>query len=147
MRSLLGFSYFQLRSIPVCVFGMSIEQNSQLVHSLSYVLLDYLPVLFRRHLSAADCLQRRDHRVLAWVVGVMTRRPVNYFVTFSHGKIVRNRNRLVMSHQKTILRSKSRTPTFDGHVHSWFGEVDGRLTAFSMLASIAWHPFLVSTPA
>jgi len=49
LGSLLGLSYVQLRTVPVGVLGMAVEQNAKLIHPLDDVFLNDLPVLLLGH--------------------------------------------------------------------------------------------------
>lgn len=102
---------------------------------------------FLRLARRAEQLVQREHRIIGRMIGIVAGRAVLDLPVFLHREIVGNGNRLVVSHQEAVLRTRRRAPGPHARVGSGLLEKDRRLAALLVLAGVLGHPLFMRTPA
>ena len=81
------------------------------------------------------------------MISIVTSGSEYHILSLPHCEVVRNWDWFVVSDQKSILRTKSRTPRFDLNIHARFGHIDRTFASLTVLMTICRHPFLMSSPS
>ena len=122
--SLLGVVIVKLRTVPIGIFSVTIEQNSDLVHAFYNVFINYPPFGFIGNYSVTHKFVHGNDCVLARMICVVASWSVDDLVTIFHRVIVGNRDRLIMGYHITVLWSISWTPALDSNIKSAFCNVN-----------------------
>ncbi|MNX82228.1 hypothetical protein D3C86_1139510 [compost metagenome] len=127
---------------------MTIKQDTKLVGAVDKLvftehMLDRLGVA-----AIAEELMQGQNGVVAGVVGVMAGGPVGHIaIIVADGEIVRNRNRLIVGDEKSILRSEPRAPGAHPRIGTGLIEIDRRLAPLFLLFRVFRHPVFMRSPA
>src|SRR5579872_3134913 len=81
------------------------------------------------------------------MIGVVTGWTVNHLAVLAQRKIVRNRDRLVVSDKKTMLGLRRRRPRAHPRAGAGTGQVDRRIATELMVVAAARHRFFMRAPA
>jgi len=134
----------KLRTIPIRIFGMTVEQHSQLIHARHDLLLQNS--LFLEFASRTDSLKRWSKRIRARMVCVVAGGSKFDFSVFANSEEISNRDSLIVSYQEADLRTICRTPTLHSDIHSRLCHVNGGLTSLSVEHSLLWNPLFMCSP-
>ena len=91
---------------------------------------------------------RRQHRVVARVIGVVAGRPVDRLaLAVAQRVVVGDRDRLVVGDEEAELAVRGRRPRAHAGVGAGLLEIDRRAAALLLEAGVGGRPFLVRAPA
>src|SRR5690606_29581819 len=138
----------KLRTVPVGVPVMAVEQHAELIDAVDqFVLLQNVLCLLRAS-GGAEHLVYREHGVVAGMIGVVAGRAVLHLaLPATQGEEIGDRDRLVVSDEEAILRAGCRAPAPHAGVAARLFEPDARAAALLVPARILRHPFLMRAPA
>lgn len=109
---------------------MTIEQDAQLVGAIDKLVFAQHMLNRLGNAAIAEEFMQGENRVVAGMVGIMAGGSVCHVATIvADGEIIRNRNRLIVRDEKSILRPKARAPCANSCVGARLIEIDGCLAA------------------
>lgn len=86
----------QLRSVPIGIFSMAIQQDSKLVHTWNHFFLQYFPIRLSWNFSWAHCLHNWGNSLRAGMVCVVASRSINNLIVVFDSEVVWDGNSLIM---------------------------------------------------
>ena len=88
--SLAGGLDIQLRSVPIGILGMAVDEHAELVHSLNNLILQNLPFRFFWDNTSTKHIQSRHNSFWGGLVRIMHSWPVHDFAFFLNCEVVGN---------------------------------------------------------
>mmetsp|Transcript_18660 Transcript_18660/g.48629 ORF Transcript_18660/g.48629 Transcript_18660/m.48629 type:complete len:319 (+) Transcript_18660:112-1068(+) len=141
-----GVLDLELRTIPVCPFGVTAQEYTELVNALGD-FVNHQPLFLLLHVVLASKLVQREHGIIARMVCVVHRRAIYNLVTLLHGEVVRNRDGLVVGDQEAVKGSLGRGPRPHLGGAARAVEKDCRIGTELVVLAINWKVLLVGSPA
>src|SRR5262249_35137124 len=136
----------QLRSIPVGIFLVTVEKNAELVHAIhDLVFFQNLKLLLPFPRPAKHLLERKNG-VIAGMVSVVARRPKLGIFFRADGEVIRDRDRLIVSDEPSVLRAQGGTPRSHARIRARLKKVDSGLASELVSPAGGREFFLVRSP-
>ena len=95
----------QLRTIPIGIFGVSVQKDTKFVHTRNNFFLKYFPILLFWNFTSSHNLTHRSQGIRGWMVGIVTGWPIDYLISLLNCEELCNTKAFIMRNEVSKLRT------------------------------------------
>src|SRR5437899_6277997 len=123
------------------------QQNAELIHARADLVANDPPSFLQLPILAREFVQR-EHRVVAWMIGVVDRRPIrDLAIVRSQREMVRNRDRFAMRDQESVIRAFERRPAANARCGAGTIEKYGHVASEAVTCGMGGKEAFMAAPS